>query len=657
MSSPNDTRRRRATAFLAVALTLAVLFVPLADVDTADAAYGETYTYTISTDGTIAGGYSPIGTSSSSGSYTSVNGTNSGSWAFNEEGYGPFNSFYAAFDPAQDNRMIGHLDPDDLTKLVDGTSIAGMDYNIMWCLPTVYWYSDDSGNLVLTNDPGSKDGHGAQAYAHTIEGQTYNYIGIGVYEASKQTVGGQTILTSFTDSTPTVNQNRATFRDQANNQFVNTDGDGNNGYAMLWNFYQWELYKYCALAVMGSWDSQGIAGNGNVYGGSSNLHITGNHDKSGPYAGTKGGSSSYYQDSVKVFIENVWGNVSEDVDGVIVYNHESGIHITKQNGMLVNGSGFGSSPSTEAAIWGMPTSTDGSNSSGLYDRVFSTISGGGPYTVFVGGNSIVTSSFCKDYGLSWVNCATGLDAHGKNNGSRLAFVFDSDPYAPEEPVTIALSVDGSTYATLTVPADSVGVDVTPVSVSGVFVGWYYDPSLTDPYDPDTPIADDLTLYASGARISEIASLTLSRVDLAESALTLFGKGSKERIVPLYRRAREKLTAYIEQARPVLLGCRKDIPTEPVQAVFISTRGLPMSADSLRHRFSRHARAAGLPADITPHALRHTFATDLLEGGADLRSVQELLGHVSLSTTQIYTHLTPDRLKGAVKQAHPRGDAV
>ena len=83
----------------------------------------------------------------------------------------------------------------------------------------------------------------------------------------------------------------------------------------------------------------------------------------------------------------------------------------------------------------------------------------------------------------------------------------------------------------------------------------------------------------------------------------------------------------------------------------------MSADSLRHRFSRHARAAGLPVDITPHALRHTFATDLLEGGADLRSVQELLGHVSLSTTQIYTHLTPDRLKGAVKQAHPRGDAV
>lgn len=165
------------------------------------------------------------------------------------------------------------------------------------------------------------------------------------------------------------------------------------------------------------------------------------------------------------------------------------------------------------------------------------------------------------------------------------------------------------------------------------------------------------LYATGARISEIASLTLSRVDLAESMITLFGKGSKERIVPLYRRAREKLAAYIERARPELLGSRKGIAAEPIQAVFISTRGLPMSADSLRHRFTRHARAAGLPADITPHALRHTFATDLLEGGADLRSVQELLGHVSLSTTQIYTHLTPDRLKGAVKQAHPRGDAV
>ena len=90
-------------------------------------------------------------------------------------------------------------------------------------------------------------------------------------------------------------------------------------------------------------------------------------------------------------------------------------------------------------------------------------------------------------------------------------------------------------------------------------------------------------------------------------------------------------------------------------LFISARGNRMSAAMLRRRFHMLATLAGIPADIAPHAMRHTFATDLLEGGADLRSVQELLGHASLSTTQIYTHLTPDRLKRAVTQAHPRGE--
>lgn len=163
------------------------------------------------------------------------------------------------------------------------------------------------------------------------------------------------------------------------------------------------------------------------------------------------------------------------------------------------------------------------------------------------------------------------------------------------------------------------------------------------------------LYASGARISELAGLTVDAVDLRDATVRLFGKGSKERIVPLYRRALRICESYEREARPLLLARRAD--TEGAareRALFISTRGRAMSADALRYRFETLARAAGLPAGTTPHAMRHTFATDLLSGGADLRSVQELLGHASLSTTQLYTHLTPERLKGALKQAHPRG---
>ena len=164
------------------------------------------------------------------------------------------------------------------------------------------------------------------------------------------------------------------------------------------------------------------------------------------------------------------------------------------------------------------------------------------------------------------------------------------------------------------------------------------------------------LYASGARISELAALNVESIAWSECTLRLWGKGSKERIVPLYRRALEATRLYIEEGRPELLAQakRRDPATGP-HPLLISARGNRMSAAMLRRRFHMLATLAGIPADIAPHAMRHTFATDLLEGGADLRSVQELLGHASLSTTQIYTHLTPDRLKRAVAQAHPRGE--
>lgn len=157
--------------------------------------------------------------------------------------------------------------------------------------------------------------------------------------------------------------------------------------------------------------------------------------------------------------------------------------------------------------------------------------------------------------------------------------------------------------------------------------------------------------ATGARISELAALDLTDVDVSRASVRLFGKGSKERLVPLYDRACSVCARYLEEGRGELLG--RGAASSREASFFISDRGRPMSASSLRHRFDALKRRAGIPADITPHAMRHTFATELLAGGADLRSVQELLGHASLSTTQIYTHLTPDRLKSAVHQAHPR----
>ncbi len=160
------------------------------------------------------------------------------------------------------------------------------------------------------------------------------------------------------------------------------------------------------------------------------------------------------------------------------------------------------------------------------------------------------------------------------------------------------------------------------------------------------------MYATGARISEVSSLNVRDVDFQQATVRLLGKGSKERLVILYPEALDTLMRYLQEARTALLAKRKPgAATE--DAVFLSARGNRMSADSLRKAFEKHVALAGLDHDVTPHAMRHTFATELLGGGADLRSVQELLGHASLSTTQIYTHVSIERLKEAARSAHPR----
>ena len=156
------------------------------------------------------------------------------------------------------------------------------------------------------------------------------------------------------------------------------------------------------------------------------------------------------------------------------------------------------------------------------------------------------------------------------------------------------------------------------------------------------------LYACGARISETSGLLVDNVDFATAQVRVFGKGSKERIVPLHELAIASMRDYLFNARPALLA-GKESPY-----FFVSTRGNQMSPDALRKMFKQSLLVAGLDQTLSPHDMRHTFATDLVEGGADLRSVQEMLGHSSLSTTQIYTHVSISHLKEEHRRTLPRG---
>ena len=160
------------------------------------------------------------------------------------------------------------------------------------------------------------------------------------------------------------------------------------------------------------------------------------------------------------------------------------------------------------------------------------------------------------------------------------------------------------------------------------------------------------LYSTGARISEVVGLDVDDVDLdpASSAARLFGKGSKERVVPVGSFAREAIEAYLVRSRPVLSAGGRG-----TAALFLNTRGARLSRQSAWAVLRLAAQRAGIAGadDVSPHTLRHSFATHLLAGGADVRVVQELLGHASVTTTQIYTQVTPDTLREVYAAAHPR----
>ncbi len=162
------------------------------------------------------------------------------------------------------------------------------------------------------------------------------------------------------------------------------------------------------------------------------------------------------------------------------------------------------------------------------------------------------------------------------------------------------------------------------------------------------------LYASGARVAEACGLTLDALDLGQAQVRLDGKGGKDRIVPIGRPAVAALDTYLREGRPALLG-RAEAAGRTGRAdgvVLRGDRGGPLGTRDARTLVGRHAAAAGL-GHVTPHTLRHSFATHLLEGGADVRVVQELLGHASLATTQRYTHLSRGRLREVHARAHPR----
>jgi integrase/recombinase XerD len=156
-----------------------------------------------------------------------------------------------------------------------------------------------------------------------------------------------------------------------------------------------------------------------------------------------------------------------------------------------------------------------------------------------------------------------------------------------------------------------------------------------------------TMYACGLRATEAITLRLSELDLEAGMLRARGKGSKERLVPIGRKAVETLNAYLARGRPRLVG----LADEP--HVFVNLRGGGLSRQGLYKIVQGHARSAGLEHRMSPHTLRHTFATHLLAGGCDLRSLQEMLGHADIGTTQVYTHLSVDRLRDVYFDAHPR----
>ncbi len=549
--------RMNALAMFAVAVMLAVSAVPIMSSGDADAS-SEYWTYTVSlnSDGTVSvtGSGSAVasptaaGAVGTTGAYTSASGSNVGSWGFDSKGYGPFGSFYAAFDASNGNKMICILNPNDLDKSIDGnitlsTAYSSSVVNIMWVLPTVYWSVDSNGKLILTNDPSS----GGKAYAHTIDGTIYNYMAIGVYEASSSDATSSSqgttsgYLTSSSGKLPFANNTRSVLRTMANSQTVATvNGSDSNGHAMLWNVYMWQLYRFAVITVGGGMNSQQTFGNGDVYNtvgwtnyfNEGGFGPTGTLDSSGPYAGTVGnsdgyGNDSYHSATVKAFIEDAWGSFEDFVDGVVIYADDDGnismfasqssnladdddyssndypsLYPTRI-GILPDSSYYGiaSTSSAYPAFWGLPVSTVAEvGSSTTFDFIYvdSGSDSSNPYGLIVGGYSGDFSVAAPACGLSYMDAFNVVDDSGTDLGGRLAFVYSAaDSAAPETTHTITYMLDSTTkYTSVGVAdGDSISVPTAPTMTNKVFGGWYTDSNCTKQYEFGTAVTENLTLYA------------------------------------------------------------------------------------------------------------------------------------------------------------------
>jgi len=223
----------------------------------------------------------------------------------------------------------------------------------------------------------------------------------------------------------------------------------------------------------------------------------------------------------------------------------------------------------------------------------------------------------------WLSCIKGFYRHQVHRG-RLAV----DPSAELELPKLGRSLPGS---------------LSEREVRALLLA----PDVEDPLGLRDRAMLEL-LYASGLRISELVGLTLRSLNRRQGVVRVLGKGSKERLVPVGQEALRWIEQFLATARPVL------VHRQATAALFPSRRGRAMTRQTFWHAIKRYARQAGIDRDVSPHTLRHAFATHLLNHGADLRAVQMMLGHADLSTTQIYTHVAQTRLKALHRAHHPRG---
>lgn len=518
------TEKTRVLLVAVVVMILVAASVPMAtESDATDGYYTVTLTASGSdSDTSISVTYNGVAATSISNVTTS--GATAGTWTWDTTtGIGPFNSFYVALDASNGNAFVAILNPYDLTETIGGTSISGKGYNVVWVLPTVYWYTDDLGTLYLTNDPDA----GGTAWAHTMDGKTWNYIAYGVYEAT----GTGSTLGSVSGASPTVNYSLQEFCNDASSLTVSLDGTS-DGLATVWNYYQWSLYKYVALAVMGDWDSQSIAGWGNSSGSSAST--TGSLDAAGPYAGN---TLTHTSASVKVFLENAWGSVYEWVSGVAnpqgtIYIDQSANSVDVISGTYVTAfgtfsdgdvDGYGSIQTTSDQFWGMPTASNGSDSEGTCDYVWYYSSGDDDYpsVLFVGGSWSDSSIG----GLSYADIDVTSDFGDDCIGSRLAFAFDAVPASTDPGEDTQITI-GSTPASTSVVegypwtytvSTNVSDPTVSVTVNGSSVSWISVSGATITADaPESPGSYTVVVTVSkSGYLSATQTITLTIVDALE----------------------------------------------------------------------------------------------------------------------------------------------